>query len=36
MPLNDAGAMEIIPILPYFIYARGDKKDQSRGPIKVK
>jgi ribose-phosphate pyrophosphokinase len=28
-----AGAMEIIPILPYFIYARGDKKDQSRGPI---
>lgn len=28
-----AGAVEIIPILPYFIYARGDKKDQARGPI---
>lgn len=31
--LKRAGAMEIIPILPYFIYARADKKDQPRGPI---
>lgn len=28
-----AGASEIIPILPYFLYARGDKKDQPRGQI---
>jgi ribose-phosphate pyrophosphokinase len=27
---------EIIPILPYFPYARQDKKDQSRGPIGAK
>lgn len=31
-----AAASEIIPILPYFIYARSDKKDQSRGPIGAK
>ena len=31
-----AGAKEIIPILPYFPYARQDKKDQSRGPIGAK
>jgi len=31
-----ANAVEIIPILPYYIYARGDKKDQSRGPIGAK
>jgi ribose-phosphate pyrophosphokinase len=30
------GAKEIIPILPYFPYARQDKKDQSRGPIGAK
>lgn len=30
------GASEIIPILPYFPYARQDKKDQSRGPIGAK
>lgn len=29
-------ASEIIPILPYFPYARQDKKDQSRGPIGAK
>jgi len=29
-------AKEIIPILPYFPYARQDKKDQSRGPIGAK
>ena len=29
-------AREIIPILPYFPYARQDKKDQSRGPIGAK
>lgn len=29
-------AAEIIPILPYFPYARQDKKDQSRGPIGAK
>lgn len=28
-----ARATEIIPILPYFIYGRGDKRDQARGPI---
>lgn len=31
-----AGASEIIPILPYFLYARADKKDQPRGPIGAK
>ena len=31
--LKRAGASEMIPILPYFIYARADKKDQPRGPI---
>ncbi len=31
-----AGAKEIIPILPYFPYARQDKKDQARGPIGAK
>jgi ribose-phosphate pyrophosphokinase len=31
-----ASASEIIPILPYFPYARQDKKDQSRGPIGAK
>ena len=31
-----AAAREIIPILPYFAYARQDKKDQSRGPIGAK
>lgn len=31
-----AEAAKIIPILPYFIYARGDKKDQARGPIAAK
>lgn len=31
-----AGAKEIIPILPYFPYARQDKKDQTRGPIGAK
>jgi len=31
-----AGAKEIIPILPYFPYARQDKKDQPRGPIGAK
>lgn len=31
-----AAAREIIPILPYFPYARQDKKDQSRGPIGAK
>ncbi len=31
-----AGAREIIPILPYFPYARQDKKDQPRGPIGAK
>lgn len=31
-----AAAKEIIPILPYFPYARQDKKDQSRGPIGAK
>jgi ribose-phosphate pyrophosphokinase len=31
-----AGAAEIIPILPYFPYARQDKKDQVRGPIGAK
>jgi len=30
------GAREIIPILPYYPYARQDKKDQSRGPIGAK
>lgn len=30
------GAREIIPVLPYFPYARQDKKDQSRGPIGAK
>lgn len=29
-------AKEIIPILPYFPYARQDKKDQARGPIGAK
>jgi ribose-phosphate pyrophosphokinase len=29
-------ASEIIPILPYFPYARQDKKDQLRGPIGAK
>lgn len=28
-----ASASEIIPIIPYFPYARQDKKDQYRGPI---
>lgn len=28
-----ASACEIIPIMPYFPYARQDKKDQYRGPI---
>ena len=28
-----ASAMEIIPIMPYFPYARQDKRDQKRGPI---
>jgi ribose-phosphate pyrophosphokinase len=31
-----AAAKEIITILPYFPYARQDKKDQSRGPIGAK
>jgi ribose-phosphate pyrophosphokinase len=31
-----AGSKEIIPILPYFPYARQDKKDQARGPIGAK
>jgi ribose-phosphate pyrophosphokinase len=31
-----ASAKEIIPILPYFPYARQDKKDQTRGPIGAK
>lgn len=31
-----ASAREIIPILPYFPYSRGDKKDYSRGPIPAK
>lgn len=31
-----AAAKEIIPILPYFPYARQDKKDQPRGPIGAK
>jgi ribose-phosphate pyrophosphokinase len=31
-----AEAAKIIPVLPYFIYARGDKKDQARGPIAAK
>jgi ribose-phosphate pyrophosphokinase len=31
-----AGAREIVPILPYFPYARQDKKDQARGPIGAK
>lgn len=31
-----SAATEIIPILPYFPYARQDKKDQSRGPIGAK
>lgn len=31
-----AGAKEIVPILPYFPYARQDKKDQARGPIGAK
>ncbi len=31
-----ARATEIIPILPYFIYARGDKRDNLRGPISGK
>jgi ribose-phosphate pyrophosphokinase len=31
-----AKASEIIPILPYFIYGRGDKRDQPRGPIGAK
>lgn len=31
-----AEATKIIPVLPYFIYARGDKKDQARGPIAAK
>jgi ribose-phosphate pyrophosphokinase len=31
-----AGAKEIIPIVPYFPYARQDKKDQARGPIGAK
>lgn len=31
-----AAAKEIIPILPYFPYARQDKKDQARGPIAAK
>lgn len=29
-------AKEIIPILPYYPYARGDKKDQYRGPVAAK
>ncbi len=31
-----ASAKEIIPIIPYFPYARQDKKDQVRGPIGAK
>lgn len=31
-----ASACEIIPIIPYFPYARQDKKDQYRGPIGAK
>jgi ribose-phosphate pyrophosphokinase len=31
-----AAAREIIPIIPYFPYARQDKKDQTRGPIGAK
>jgi ribose-phosphate pyrophosphokinase len=31
-----AASKEIIPILPYFPYARQDKKDQARGPIGAK
>ena len=31
-----ASAKEIIPIIPYFPYARQDKKDQARGPIGAK
>ena len=31
-----AGAREIVTVLPYFPYARQDKKDQSRGPIGAK
>lgn len=28
-----SGAKEIIPVLPYFPYARADKRDNTRGPI---
>lgn len=31
-----AGAKEIVAVLPYFPYARQDKKDQARGPIGAK
>ena len=31
-----ARASEIIPILPYYIYGRGDKRDNLRGPISGK
>jgi len=31
-----AGAEQIIPILPFFPYQRGDKKDAPRGPIGAK
>lgn len=31
-----ASASEIIPVIPYFPYARQDKKDQVRGPIGAK
>jgi len=31
-----AGSKDIIPIIPYFPYARQDKKDQARGPIGAK
>lgn len=31
-----SGAKEIIPVLPYYPYARGDKKDLNRGPIGAK
>lgn len=31
-----SSASEIIPIMPYFPYARQDKRDQYRGPIGVK
>jgi len=34
--IKRANATEIIPIIPYFPYARQDKRDQYRGPIGAK